>query len=90
MRRQVERAQQIQRERFAGSGICYNSQIPPGEIAVYCKTSEGAEKMLQGIVTSERKGMQPDPPCGKDGGGSRRKRKNRRRGDRGSDRLSEF
>ena len=48
MRRQVERAQQIQRERFAGSGICYNSQIPPGEIAAYCKTSEGAEKMLQG------------------------------------------
>ena len=52
MRRQVERAQQIQRERFAGSGICYNSQIPPGEIAVYCKTSEGAEKMLQGAFES--------------------------------------
>ena len=30
----------------------YNSQIPPGEIAAYCKTSEGAEKMLQGAFES--------------------------------------
>ena len=37
-----------QKERLKESGICYNSQIPPGEISTYCKTSEEAEKMLQG------------------------------------------
>ena len=48
MRKEVERAQLIQKERLKESGICYNSQIPPGEISTYCKTSEKAEKMLQG------------------------------------------
>lgn len=48
MRKEVERARLIQKERLKESGICYNSQIPPGEISTYCKTSEEAEKMLQG------------------------------------------
>lgn len=49
MQKEVERVRQIQNERFKREdGICYNSQIPPGAISTYCKTSEKAELILQG------------------------------------------
>lgn len=52
MRKEVERARLIQKERLKESGICYNSQIPPGEISTYCKTSEEAEKCYRELLKS--------------------------------------
>lgn len=44
IRNRVEQAQRIQQERFSGSGILYNSQIPPSAMEQWCvMEKEGAE-----------------------------------------------
>lgn len=46
IRSRVERTQQLQRERFAGCGILYNSQIPPSAMDEWCAMEADGEKLL--------------------------------------------
>lgn len=46
IRSRVARTQTIQRERFAGSEILYNSQIPPSAIMDWCAMETEGEKLL--------------------------------------------
>lgn len=43
----VERARSIQRERFAGEGICTNSNMGEKQIKKYCRLSAECEKILR-------------------------------------------
>lgn len=46
IRSRVERTQRIQQERFAGTGILYNSRIPASAIEKWCVMEEDGQKML--------------------------------------------
>ncbi len=46
IRSRVAQTQSIQRERFAGSKILYNSQIPPSAIKDWCAMEAEGEKLL--------------------------------------------
>lgn len=46
IRRRVERTQRIQRERFAGTEILYNSRIPASAIEKYCIMEIEGQKLL--------------------------------------------
>lgn len=46
IRSRVEQAQRIQQERFCGSGILYNSQIPPSAMERWCVMEQEGEKLL--------------------------------------------
>ena len=47
IRSQVMRAVRIQKERFAGTAIRWNSGIPGGELPDYCPMEDEAEELLQ-------------------------------------------
>ncbi len=48
IRRAVVRAAAIQKERFRGTGIRWNSGIPGSELSRYCRMDRRAEELLQG------------------------------------------
>ena len=50
LRQQVEKAQSIQKKRFEGTDICYNSQIPPGRLAEYINMDEEAQTVFAKAV----------------------------------------
>lgn len=47
IRERVNRARRLQRERFSGEGIYYNSQMSAKLIKKYCKLTPDAEKLLE-------------------------------------------
>lgn len=47
IRTRVERARQIQAERFAGTDITCNARITPKYLHTFCKLCDGADKILQ-------------------------------------------
>lgn len=47
IKKRVNKARQIQLERFKGLGIYSNSQMPPHLINKYCKLDEESEDLLQ-------------------------------------------
>ena len=46
----VEKAQGIQKKRFEGTDICYNSQIPPGRFAQYIQMDDEAQSLFAKAV----------------------------------------
>lgn len=46
IRSRVEQTQRLQQERFTGSGILYNSQIPSSAMKEWCVMEAEGEKML--------------------------------------------
>ena len=50
LRLQVEKAQDIQKKRFAETDICYNSQIPPGRLPHYIKMDEESQELFSKAV----------------------------------------
>ncbi len=47
IRAQVQAAHQIQQKRFRGTGIHFNSEIPPAAISQYCVMDSQSEKLLR-------------------------------------------
>ncbi len=47
IRRRVQEAQDLQRKRFAGSALFYNSQIPVSDMERFCPMEQDAKKLLQ-------------------------------------------
>jgi magnesium chelatase family protein len=47
MRRRVEGAAEVQKERFAGTGICFNSEIPAADMDRFCPLTPGSERLLR-------------------------------------------
>lgn len=47
IRKRVQEVQDVQRDRFAGSGLLYNSQIPVSDMGKFCPMEHEAEKLLQ-------------------------------------------
>ena len=47
IRVRVERTQRIQQERFEGTGILFNSQIPAGAMEQWCILEPAAEQLLK-------------------------------------------
>ncbi len=52
IRENIERARELQKQRFKGTGILFNSEIPPSKLKEYCPLSDEAEKFLQGSFDS--------------------------------------
>ena len=50
LRQQVEEVYSIQKKRFDGTDICFNSQIPPGRIAKYIQMDEPAQDVFAKAV----------------------------------------
>ena len=50
LRQQVEKAQDIQKKRFEGTDICYNSQIPPGRLTKYLQMDNDAQGVFAKAV----------------------------------------
>ncbi len=47
IRERVNRVRAIQRKRFAGTGLLFNSQIPPHLLKDLCPLTDGAQKLLK-------------------------------------------
>ena len=47
IRKRVQAARAIQEERFQGTGITCNAQIPAGHLQTYCPMSDGAKQVIQ-------------------------------------------
>ena len=47
IRKRVEHAFSIQRARFAGTDICYNSRIPAAQIPLYCRLGELEQRYME-------------------------------------------
>lgn len=52
IRKRVETAWQIQRERYRESGFCFNSEIPAGRLEEYCMLDQKKKRYLKQIYTS--------------------------------------
>ena len=50
LRQQVEKAQEMQKKRFVGTDISYNSQIPPGRLAKYIQMDDDAKAVFAKAV----------------------------------------
>ena len=50
LRQQVEKAHAVQKRRFEGTDICYNSQIPPGRISKYIQMESDAQEVFAKAV----------------------------------------
>ena len=50
LRQQVEKAQEMQKKRFEGTDVCYNSQIPPGRLAKYIQMDDDAQAVFAKAV----------------------------------------
>ena len=51
VRKRVERARELQRERFKRHGYLCNSEMGPGEVWKFCPLEEGAKSLLQAATT---------------------------------------
>lgn len=49
IRERVTQAQEIQRERYRGEGICYNSQLSGMQLERYCRLGKEEKKLLEQI-----------------------------------------
>lgn len=47
IRENIERAREIQKQRFKGTDILFNSEIPPSKLTEYCPLDEQAECLLR-------------------------------------------
>ncbi|MBQ8725084.1 MAG: YifB family Mg chelatase-like AAA ATPase [Oscillospiraceae bacterium] len=47
IRKRVQNARAIQEERFKGTDITCNAQIPAGHLQTYCQVTDGARKVIQ-------------------------------------------
>lgn len=52
MKRLVEEAWRVQRERFQGTQIRHNSRIPPGKMEEYCSLGKSEKRMMKEIYES--------------------------------------
>ena len=52
MRENIEKARELQRKRFKGTDILFNSEIPPARLREYCAMDESAEDFLRGTFDS--------------------------------------
>ena len=52
MRENIQRARELQKERFKGTGILFNSEIPPDKLREFCLMDEGAEEFLRSTFDS--------------------------------------
>ena len=52
MRENIQKARELQRERFNGTDILFNSEIPPDLLREFCEMDEGAEEFLKGTFDS--------------------------------------
>ena len=52
MRENIQKARELQKERFKGTDILFNSEIPPAKLREYCVMDEGAEEFLRGSFDS--------------------------------------
>jgi magnesium chelatase family protein len=50
IRARVERARQIQRERFAGSGTICNAAMKPRQIRQFCLLDEAGQKLMEMVT----------------------------------------
>lgn len=46
IRKRVEDARAVQKERYKNSNICYNSRLEPGDIEKYCRLSKKEQELL--------------------------------------------
>lgn len=49
IRENIEKAREKQKERFKGTNILFNSEIPPSKLTEFCPLNEEAEKFLRGV-----------------------------------------
>ena len=54
IREKVMRAHEIQKARFAGTGIHFNSEIPSAKLLEYCPLDEEAEKVMKNAFSGMR------------------------------------
>jgi magnesium chelatase family protein len=52
VKRRVEKARELQKERFANSKIKYNSEMGAKQVKEFCKLEEQAEKIIASAVDS--------------------------------------
>ena len=52
MRENIQKARELQKERFRGTNILFNSEIPPDFLREFCEMDEGAEEFLKGTFGS--------------------------------------
>ena len=52
MRENIQKARELQKERFKGTGILFNSEIPPAKLRAYCVMDQGAEDFLRSSFDS--------------------------------------
>ena len=52
MRENIQKARELQKERFKGTNILFNSEIPPDLLREFCEMDEGAEEFLRGTFDS--------------------------------------
>lgn len=52
MRENIQKARELQKERFKGTDILFNSEIPPAKLREYCAMDTGAEEFLRGTFDS--------------------------------------
>ena len=46
IRERVVRARNLQRERFAGTAICSNAEVPPSAMKIHCALDDAAMRLL--------------------------------------------
>ena len=47
MRENIQKARELQKERFRGTGLLFNSEIPPDKLREFCVMDSGAEDFLR-------------------------------------------
>ena len=52
MRENILKARELQKERFRGTSLLFNSEIPPSKLREYCVMDKGAEEFLRGTFDS--------------------------------------
>ena len=52
MRENIQKARELQKERFRGTDILFNSEIPPAKLREYCVMEQGAEAFLKSTFDS--------------------------------------
>lgn len=52
MRENIQKARELQKERFKGTGLLFNSEIPPDKLREFCVMDDGAEEFLRNTFDS--------------------------------------
>jgi magnesium chelatase family protein len=50
IRRRIEKARRVQRERFSGSGLTCNADMGPAEVREYCRLDEAGRSLLRAAM----------------------------------------